>query len=219
LQWLVDNKDVEVIRERMVLWIVHICLQQFRTDILQCVKAEMEEQGREEALEGEQPFYFEWPEQIMTHGGYLMSGNRCDFKVVPSLASFLFEFDDGRVRNHWKDRPFRKLYRRAKVAIGIQGHELQHSFTHQLIRVLFQQNWVLPYPCADALMQTTKQGERMWYSIQPQEGVVAREAAAKDWKWARKECEPGRPKDLPLWLQWKKEEWETWMEQRGGRTV
>ena len=219
LQWLANNKDVEVIRERMLLWVVHICLQQFRMDVLQCVKAEMKEQGREEALEGSQSFCFEWLEEVMANGVYLMSGNRCDFKVVPSLASFLFEFDDGRVRNHWKDRPFRKLYRRAKVAIGIQGRELQQSFTHHLIRVLFQQHWVLPYPCADALMQTTKQGERMWYSIQPQEGVVGREAAAKDWKWARKEWEPGRPKDLPLWLQWKKEEWETWMEQRGGRTV
>ena len=35
-------------------------------------------------------------------------------------------------------------------------------------------------------MQTTKQGERMWYSILPQEGVVASEAAAKDWKRAKK---------------------------------
>ncbi len=219
LQWLANNGDVEAVRERMLLWIVHICLQQFRMDVLQCVKVEMKEQGREEALEGEQPFCFEWLEEVMADGVYLMSGNRCDFKVVPSLASFLFEFDDGRVRNHWKDRPFRKLYRRAKVAIGMQGRELQQSFTTHLLRVLFQQHWVLPYPCADAFMQTTKQGERMWYSIQPQEGVVASEAAAKDWKWARKDWEAGRPKDLPMWLQWRKDEWETWVEQRGGRTV
>ena len=88
LQWLADNKDVEMIRERMLSWIVHICLQQFRIDILQCVKAEIKEQGREEAVEGEQPFCFEWLEEVMTHGVYLMSGNRCDFKVVPFPASF-----------------------------------------------------------------------------------------------------------------------------------
>ena len=117
LQWLANNRDVEVIRERMLLWIVHICLQQFRMDVLQCVKAEIKEQGREEELEGSQSFCFEWLEDVIADSVYLMSGNRCDFKVVPLLASFLFEFDDRRVRNHWKDRPFRKLYRRAKVAI------------------------------------------------------------------------------------------------------
>lgn len=36
---------------------------------------------------------------------------------MDALASFLLEFDDGRVRHPRKDRPFRKLYRRAKVAI------------------------------------------------------------------------------------------------------
>ena len=97
-------------------------------DVLQWIKAGMREQGREEALE-----------EVMAHGAYLMSGNRCDFKVVLSLASFLFEFDDGRVRNHWKDRPFRKLYRRTKVAIGIQKPKLEQSLTTQLLTVLFQQ--------------------------------------------------------------------------------
>jgi hypothetical protein len=46
-------------------------------------------------------------------------GQFFDFQIVPSLASFLFELDRGLVRNHWKDRLFRKLYRRAKVAIGM----------------------------------------------------------------------------------------------------
>ena len=89
LQWLANNGDVEAVRERMLLWMVHSCLQQFRMDVLQCVKAEMKEQGREEALEGEQPICFEWLDEVMADGVYLMSGNRCDFKVVPSLASFL----------------------------------------------------------------------------------------------------------------------------------
>ena len=208
LQWLADNKDIEVIRERMLLWIVHIGLQQFRIDVLQCVKAEVKDEGRDEVLEGGQPFSFEWLEELMADGVYLMSSNRCDFKVVPFLASFLFEFDDGRVRNHWKDRPFRKLQRRARVAFGMQGRELRQSFTNQFLRVFFQQHWVLPYPCADALMQITKQGERMWYSIQPREGVVACEAAVKDWEWARKGWQAGRPKDSPEWLQWEKEGWE-----------
>ena len=89
LQWLANNRDVEVTRERMLLWIGHICLQQFWMDVLQCVKAETKEQSREEALEGSQSFYFDMLEEVMADGVHLMSGNRCDFKVVPTL-SFLF---------------------------------------------------------------------------------------------------------------------------------
>ena len=63
-------------------------------------------------------------------------------------------------------------------------------------------------------MQTTKEGRRMWYSIRAQEGVEAREAEEKDWWWARKSWEGGRPKSVPGWMEWGKEEWERWVEER-----
>ena len=44
-----------------------------------------EEQSREEALEGSQAFCFELLMDVVANGVYLMSGNRCDLKVVPTL--------------------------------------------------------------------------------------------------------------------------------------
>jgi hypothetical protein len=113
---------------------------------------------------------------------YLMSSNRCDCKIVPYLGQFLFDFEDGQVRNHWDDRPFRKLYRRAVLSARQQGQNLRGLFLQAFWRALYQFHWILPYPCGVAMMQAMKQGLRMWYSIQPQGGVVASEAAAKDWK-------------------------------------
>ena len=130
VEWLRRYKEVEIIRDRMILWVVHICLHQFRTDVLQCVSAETKEQSRDEAMKGLQPFCFEWLDEVMADGVYLMSGNRCDFEVASHLGSFLFDLDDRRVRNHWEDRPFRKLYRRAMSAMGLQGRDIPRSVIH-----------------------------------------------------------------------------------------
>ena len=218
LEWLGRYKATETVRRRMIKWIIHICLQQFRKDVLSCVKTEIMEERREEVLQSSLPFSFDALEDIMVDGVYLMSGNRCDFKVVSHLGQFLFNFGDGRIRNHWEDRPFRKLYRRAVVGLGLQGREIQQSFVQGFWRALYQYHWVLPYPCKEALMQTTKEGRRMWYSIRAQEGVEAREAEEKDWWWARKSWEGGRPKSVPGWMEWGKEEWERWIEERHGAT-
>ena len=216
LGWMERHSTIEAIRDRMILWLVHICLQQFRVDVLGCVKAEIVNEHREGAMEGKTPFCFEWLDEIMTNGVYPMSGNRCDFKIVSHLGEFLFEFDDGRIRDHWEDRPYRKLYRRAVVGVRSQGREVRRSFLQEFWRALYQYHWILPYPCGNALMQTTKQGKRMWYSIKTRAGVEAREAETKDWAWARKSWMVGRPRRLPRWLSWSKEEWERWIEEHQG---
>ena len=102
LQWLANNRDVEAICERMLLWIVHTSFQQFRWT--RCsVSRQMNERSREDAMEGFHSLCLERLEEVMLDSVYLILGNRCDCRAVPSLASFLFEFDDGQLRNHWKD--------------------------------------------------------------------------------------------------------------------
>ena len=61
---------------------------------------------------------------------------------------------------------------------------MESAFRHRFWRAFYQHYWVLPYPCANALMQTTKQGQRMWYSIAVREGVGAGVAEETDWGWA-----------------------------------
>jgi hypothetical protein len=147
----------------------------------------------------------------MRDGVYLISGHRCDFKQVSDLGHFLFDFNNGRIRTHWEDQPVRKIYRRTKIGIGLlrlEGQELGQDFERRLMRRLYSYHWVLPYPCAEVLTQTTKQGQRMWYSIQPK----ASDLRGFEWEWARKSWCIGEVGTLPTYTSWSKEEWVRWLE-------
>lgn len=157
---------MEAVKERLILWIIHICLQQFRIDVMGCIKAEIREDHGDEALKGSKPICLEWLEEIMTDSVYRMSGNRCEFKVVAHLGHFLFDFDDGKVRKHWEDRPYRAMYRRASTAVAMLGRETKLAFRQRFWETLYWYYWILLYPYTNALMQTTKQGQRMWYLIE-----------------------------------------------------
>jgi hypothetical protein len=216
LEWLEQHDQNEVIQTRLIWWMVHLCLQQFRIDTLRGIKSEIVDDEREEALAGTRPFCFEYLDGIMHDGVYLISGNRCDFKEPFQLGMFLFSFDDGRTRTHWDQRPFRTLYRRAVTILRSRadGEDLEDAFSRRLWRALYAFHWILPYPCAEVLTQTTKQGERMWYSIQPIaiRGRPLDHLDPKDWQWARKNHHGGLPPAIPRYLSWTKEEWQGWME-------
>ena len=215
LDWIVQHRERERIRDQLIFWMVHICLQQFRVDVLSSIKSEIQEDHREEALRGIEPFCFEYFEEILLDNVYLISGNRCDFKQPTHLGYFLFDFDDGRVRAHWENRPFRKLYRRAQTALSLLPRELRlgQTFSRRFWRCLFAYHWVLPCPCAEVLTQTTKQGQRMMYSIELTEETTrgVEWAAPTAWKWERKSWRPGRPPRPPPYLSWSRDEWEQWM--------
>lgn len=207
LDWIGTHRSNERVCERMVSWMVHICLRQFRIDVMNAVKAEIEVDEQEEALDGEKGFCYEYIDEVMVAGCYLMSGNKTEFKQVNDLARFLFGVEDGLVREHWDDRPFRALYRRAHTGISIRNGAYKRVFPARLRRWLWRYHWVLPYPCNNALLQTTKAGQRMWYSIELGEGN-------ENWQWARKGWKTGKPNDFPRWSRWNKEEWQQWVERQ-----
>jgi hypothetical protein len=218
LEWIDQCRDKATIRNRLLIWMVHICLQQFRMDVLSSLKTEIFEEEREAALEGQRPFCVEYFQEIFGYDIHLMSGNRCDFKVVSQLGHFLFDYDDGRVRAHWEDRPFRKLYRRARTALRLRcsAIDLDETFARHFWRCLYRYHWILPYPCTEVLLQTTKQSRRMWYSIQPIPEAADERVTRLDadvWEWARKSWRPGFPPAVPRYVWWSKEEWQEWIEQ------
>jgi hypothetical protein len=216
LEWLPRYREIDQIQTRLISWMVHLCLQQLRIDTLEGIKAEIVHEEREEALEGMRPFCFEYLEQITDRPVYLISGNRCEFKKPSQLQSFLFNFDDGRKRTHWDKRPFRTMYRRAVTVLQslVAGEHLIDLFRRHMSRAFYAFHWILPYPCPEVFTQTTKQGERMWYSIKPiaPHGGPIDRLERKDWEWARKDHYAGFPPALPRHLSWTKEEWLDWID-------
>jgi hypothetical protein len=199
---------------------VHICLQQFRVDVLRSIKSDVQEEHQEDALRGLNPFSFEYFQDILRDDVYLISGNRCDFKEATHLGHFLFDFEDGRIRAHWENRPFRKLYRRARTALSLLRGEprVGQIFARRFWRCLYAYHWVLPYPSNEVFTQTTKQGQRMMYSIALPIEVTGRvEWAEPDqWRWERKSWRPGHPPCLPQYLLWTRDKWEDWIERHIG---
>lgn len=171
LGWLKQHNQNPAIRSRLKSWIVHICLQQFRSDILHRVRKSVREHKIEEALKGEQPFCMQYFREIMVEKLHVISGNRCEIKIVSDLAHLLFDFDDGLLRTHWEDLPFRKIYRRATIGLdpmeagGEPSSQLSKLLRRKLWSSLLSHHWILPYPNRDTIMQRTKDGKLMWYSI------------------------------------------------------
>jgi hypothetical protein len=204
LEWLDRYGDNGTVRERMVSWMVHLCLQQFRVDVLRTVSAEIVAERRDEVLRGDEGLSYEYLDEVMIAGFYLMCGNKTDFKEMSNLGHFLFDWEDGLIRKHWEDRAFRVIYRRVRTGLGQRNGGVAEVFDRRFWRWIFKYHWVLPYPCGNGLLQTTKQGRRMWYSIQRDgEG---------EWKWGRKGWQTGRPEALPEYIGWGKEEWEEWID-------
>jgi len=219
LEWMERYHDVATIRDRLILFMVHLCLQQFRTDVLSSIKSEILDEYREEIAQGGEPFCYEYLSEITGNSLHLMSGNRCDFKRPKDLGVYLFRFDDRITRGHWENKPYRKLYRRAITALQLQQHrgefDVVGKFKQRLQRWLFRCHWVLPYPCPEVLTQTTKQGRRMWYSIQPVGQASAIEVTklnVDQWEWARKSWEVGKPNAQPEYVSWSKDKWIEWIE-------
>ena len=213
LDWLAQYRAHRQIRDQLIYWMVHICLQQFRMDILDSVKAEIHEEQREEAVLGTKPFCYDYLEEIMVNGVYLSNGNRCDFKVARHLGHYLFDYDDHHWnRKHWENRPFRQMYKRARIASSVRfgaRSELEQVFGRRFWRCLYAYHWLLPHPAGGILLQTTKEGHRMWYSIRRREP----DRLDSDlWEWARKDWQVGRPPNLPEYLSWDQEQWQEWIE-------
>ena len=214
LDWMQEHRQDGRIRSRLMEWMVQICLRQFRIDILGSVRGEIREESREEALKGEVGFSKEYFDELMVAGVHLILRNRSDFKDVRALMRYLFDFDDGRSRIHWEDRPYRKMYRRAVtgVSVALGGREQGRRLAHQLYEQLFALHWILPYPCAEVLLQTTKAGARMWYSVVAESRIDTEGREQKKWVWGRKAWQEGRPRERAEWLDWTQDEWMAWIE-------
>jgi hypothetical protein len=65
---------------------VYICLEQFRLNVMSAIKVEMKVEEQEEAVKGRRGLCYEYIEEIMSEGYYLMLGNKTEFKQVSRLV-------------------------------------------------------------------------------------------------------------------------------------
>jgi len=100
LEWMERYHSLAGIQAQLLSWMVHICLQQFRVDVLCGMQKDILAEYLEEALAGDQPFCWEYLTKITGSNLHLMSGNRC-VRTPSQLSSFLFDFNDERKQLQW----------------------------------------------------------------------------------------------------------------------
>lgn len=154
---------------------IHIRFKQFRKDVLTIIKHEIAPEHHEDTVGEKHGFCMEYFEEIMVERVHLVAGNRSDFKQVQELGACLFGFDDGILCKHWDAKSYRILHQRVLAGLLVLG-DGRNDF-----------HWILPYPTPEVFLQTTKLGERMWYSI-----TIDRSVDQRTWKWGRKNWEKGR---------------------------
>lgn len=150
----------------MLQWIVHICLEQFRKDVLSAVRRDIRDEKRSEALRGKMGFCSSYFQEIMGRRVRLVAGNRHHCKDLTRFIVHLFNFDDGLERRHWGHKVYRMLYQRTTTGLRgqVSGVKKWKEYSRLLIRTLLEYHWILPYPNGTQLMQT-KDERRVWYSI------------------------------------------------------
>jgi hypothetical protein len=222
--WLQDHHHNPPVRTRLLSWMVHLCLQQFRTDVLSAIPRDIKEDRLKDALLGEEPFCHDYLTEIMREPVYVSSGNRGQFPEPQMLFEYLFHFDDGKKRKCWEHRAYRTLYTRVKTILTQTYGALRlfSKFERKLKVCLFDHHWLLPYPSDVSLIQKTKESKRMWYAINfelAERDTSTAKMGDKIWSYAKAESRAGRPNKIPRFVSWSKEEWTRWLERQRAYVV
>jgi hypothetical protein len=193
----------------MIEWLAHIVLRQLRLDVIGMVFSlgEVQPEKQERASEGLDGFSHDYLSSIMTYGEvYLTSGNKTTYKKVSGMFKYLFRYNDGVQREHWDDKPYRILIKRAEAIFPPYDarYSLTKNFHQMLYRCLLKFHWILPYPGPLGLTQITKGKGRIWY-------LIIRDSERRP-QWGKKSYWEGLTDALPLFITWNKARWQDWIE-------
>ncbi|KAH7186860.1 hypothetical protein DER44DRAFT_183826 [Fusarium oxysporum] len=194
-----------------------------RADVLHSIQSDLRPNVRTTILDDHVQFCRKGLSAALVNGMTAVSGNRASVKSPQEVAQALFGLNDGWLRGHWENKPFRKLHQWICTALQHIPPEnrLLQVFNCRLQRYLFAHHWVLPYPTPGGLAPRTKDGKRRWFSIDIQgEAILAIEKASQEsWYWARTRWRPGYPTPLPQYLRWSQDQWKSWVHRHIDQTL
>jgi hypothetical protein len=226
LNWLRHYEDDKVIRDRMLEWLGHLCLQQLRADIFKQLQKEIPEESWPEMRAGDFPLNLRYIKTVSPAGIRLTKGNRAAHKKVKPTLKLLWDFDDGSLRSHWHSKPFRVMFERICLVLR-ENHvktSLEAIFRHRFWWMNLEYHWVLPnfnshhFVGWSSKYKPTDQVYRTWISIR--KGVQEPDSARYSidhYVWARDDLASRRPDPVyPRYLLWDRNRWEAWVNGRLG---
>lgn len=218
ITWLESHWQSPQVASRLLDWLCHLCLQQFRVNVAYALQCDLGNRSRQRALKGQLPFHLSNIRALFSARKFaLVSGNRSPNQTPQRLANLLFEDNNGQDRQRWIHKPFRLHYKQILHTLHHldRSRRLEFTFVSRHRQMLFLYHWLLPYPSQGSFTQRRKTGERMWYSIkiQPEAAQTPlHDVRNSDWIWARATHQPGRPPQFPVYLEWPMSQWELWIQ-------
>ena len=210
LRWIAEYHTQQTVVSRMIHWMSHTVLHQFRLDVIGSgpVDQEIVPEEADDAKACTAPWSFDYFFRIFGEV-HLVEGGKTMLKQPELLYDLFFGDEPDLRRKHWDTKPFRMLYHQARAGlvplrIGIRADNMWKEYTK---KIFFRHHWILPYPGNGMLTQTTKQSKRMWYSV-----IIERDKHI----WGKDTYRTGTPRALPEYISWDKNQWLEYLEPFGG---
>lgn len=162
MAWLQRFWTNDIISRQLIIFLIHLCLQQLRIDTILSLKNRevKENNGNDDkaVVESTEPFTHASVSRLIKGPPKLTDGNRGHRPDPPRMFNILFGEDGSFSRPRWQDKAFRALYKTARTALStrFQTKRLKKDFDRNFIRHLCAYHWILPYPATDAWANYTK---------------------------------------------------------------
>lgn len=138
-EWLQNRGNGSVVTNRIISWLVHLCLQQIRIDVLRAIRRDIRPEMHSAILDGTIQFCYKGLSSILLCGMTAVAGLGTQHKNPLNTTRALSKYEDRRLRENWENKPFRKLYHRISCTLKQlpPKRRLSDIFLCRLYRCLF----------------------------------------------------------------------------------
>ena len=189
---------------RIIVFMIHVCLRQFRLDVLGKIRKDCLPQYHGDLLTDRVVFCVEDFARVLGTEPHLVTGNRSMVTNFDDLFELFFGVDPTYHRTYWKTLGFRQLYQLATKILGtsctLKGKE--ETWVTRFRRALSAHHAIFPVhnQAGGGLLKREKRVLQFWSLIhEPGEGPV----------WGKEERRGMlNMTKLPFWLDWPLDRWE-----------
>lgn len=196
LPYLSSPTTTRTVYDEVVLISIHLCLREYRRDILAILRKELRDASDEDFDIDDIRFCYDTLIQVFRDQPSLVSGN----KSLAAQPSDMFEWIWGDsslyCRRFFQEKSFRLMARKIQEALCEVRVEMRVAWKAQLQAQLFRHHWLLPYPDTNGTLISTAKATRArrWWS-------VIQGPTSTEHSWGRNKWQSGLPPPYPRALE------------------
>ncbi len=198
------------VRDAVVLLSVHICLREYRRDVMTALKKEVVRSSEPDFDMDTIRFCYADLVQVLFDAPHLVSGNKSKTPHPDDLFEWIWGDSDAYSRRSFCQKPYRIMQQRVRDSLRKVRWEETQRWQTTLKSEFFRYHWLIPYPDPNGtLISTAKKTDRnrrahngsirqWWSAIRCNDGP--------GWVWGRTKFVPGYPNAYPQTLNMEVEE-------------